>query len=255
MTDETSQTETAAVERVSKIEHTHIGGQAVIEGVMMRGKYNWAVAVRTSDGNIHVEQHDLGSHPGRRPWTQWPIVRGVVALVDTMSLAMRALSVSAKMAGETEEEQLTEKEVGGVMVVALVIAVGLFMILPNVIARFAAGSPDTSPFMFNLASGVVRVLVLFGYIWAISRMEDIQRVFAYHGAEHKTIHAYEHGIDLEPEGIQKFGTAHVRCGTSFLLMVMIVAFVVYLLIPLRSIVTPWGSTNPDPVFGMGQVIR
>lgn len=249
MTEQRNEIGEQIPERI-EITHTHIGGQAVLEGVMMRGRYNWAVAVRTPEGEIHVEEHDLASHPGRRPWTQWPVVRGVVNLVDTMALAMKAFSISATLAGETEDEKLSEKEVGGVMIVGALIAVGLFMVLPHALTTWVVGPIQGTarfgtwqPFIWNVFDGLLRVIVLFGYIWVISRMQDIQRVFAYHGAEHKTIHAYEHGVDLEAPQIQRFGTAHVRCGTSFLLMVMIVALLVYIFVPVRVLLAGWGVHN------------
>lgn len=225
------------------VRHTHIGGQAVIEGVMMRGRLNWAVAVRTADGSIHVEEHDLHSVAADRTWLRKPIVRGVWGLYETLVLAMRAFSVSAKLAGETEEEQLSEAEVGWTMVFGLLIAIGLFTVLPAFAARWIVGSPDGHVFVWNLVNGVVRLVVFFLYILVVSRMKEIQRVFAYHGAEHKTIHAYEHGLPLETGTIQRHGTEHVRCGTSFLLMVMIIALLVYMLIPIRPILAGLGVTN------------
>lgn len=222
------------VVRATPAQHTHIGGQAVLEGVMMRGKYNWAVAVRTPDGSIHTEEHDLVSAAKKHAWMRRPVIRGVVALVETLSLAMKAFTVSASLAGETEEEQLTSKEIGFSLVLGVGLAVGLFIVLPAVATNFIVGPASDRPFTWNIVDGVLRVLAFFIYIWAISRLEDIQRVFAYHGAEHKVIHAYEHGLPLEAPLIQKYSTQHVRCGTSFLLMVMVVAILVFSLVPVKA---------------------
>ncbi len=244
-----------AVERVEPVVHTHIGGQAVIEGVMMRGKYNWAVAVREPSGRIHCESHDLATAPHRRPWLAKPVVRGVIALYDTISLAMKAIGISAAHSGETEEEQLTDREVGFVMVFGVLLAIALFIVLPYLVTNLLVGRLQDAPFKWNLVDGILRLLVLFGYIFLISRMKDVKRLFAYHGAEHKTIHAFEHHVPLDPPSVQKFGTAHVRCGTSFLLMVMVVALIVYLFVPLRAILAALGVTNPLAMSALTLLIR
>ena len=232
------------VERIEPlIRQTHIGGQAVLEGVMMRGKYNWAVAVRTPDGTIHTEEHDLTSAAKKHAWMRKPIVRGIVALVETLSLAMKAFAVSASLSGETEEEQLSSKEIAMSMVFGVGLALVLFIILPAVLTNFIVGPATERYFTWNAVDGVLRVVAFVVYIWAISRIEDIQRVFAYHGAEHKVIHAYEHGLPLEASVIQKYSTQHVRCGTSFLLMVMVVAIVVFSLTPVRAIAEAVGMDS------------
>jgi uncharacterized protein YqhQ len=225
------------------IKHTHIGGQAVLEGIMMRGKYNWAVAVRTPDGSIHFEEHDLVSGTEKAAWMRWPIVRGCVAMVETLSLAMKAFSVSASLAGETEEEQLSDKEITITMILGAVLAIAFFIVLPAILTNFMVGSAAAKPFTWSVVDGVLRVIAFFGYIWAIGRLGDIKRVFGYHGAEHKTIHAYEHDLPLEPDVIQRYETLHVRCGTSFLLMVMILAILVFSLVPVRLIAASLGVTN------------
>jgi uncharacterized protein YqhQ len=224
------------------VTHTHIGGQAVLEGIMMRGRYNWAVAVRTPDGTIHTEEHDLKSGAAKHAWMRWPIVRGCVALVETLALAMQAFSVSASLAGDTEEEQLSAKEISFTMVLGGLLAVVFFIVLPAVLTSLIVKQLD-HPFYWSVIDGVLRVVAFFGYIWAIGRMGDIQRVFGYHGAEHKTIHAYEHNLPLEPNIIQRYETLHVRCGTSFLLMVMIIAILVFSLVPVRLIAASLGVTN------------
>ena len=221
------------------IRPTHIGGQALLEGIMMRGKYNWAVAVREPSGEIYTEEHDLVSAKDKHAWLKWPIIRGMWGFYETMVLAIKAFGISAEHAGETEEEQLTSKEIGLTMVLGLGLAAGLFTVLPAVVTNLFIDSID-HPFTWNVVDGVLRLVAFFLYIWAVSRLKEIHRVFAYHGAEHKTIHAYERGLPLETETIQRYGTLHVRCGTSFLLMVMVVAIVVFSLVPGKAIMAAWG---------------
>jgi len=224
------------------IKHTHIGGQAVLEGVMMRGKHNWAVAIRKSDGDIHVEDHGLRTAVSRHPKLGKPIIRGVVGLYESMVLAMKAFAVSAEYAGETEEEQLSGKEIALSMILGVGLAVVLFIVLPAIVTNLLVGQATERPFTWNVVDGILRVGAFFAYIWAISRVKDIQRVFAYHGAEHKTIHAYERGLPLDAEVIQRYQTMHVRCGTSFLLMVMVIAIFVYSFVPVR-VITGWMGTD------------
>src|SRR5450759_463443 len=218
---------------------THIGGQALLEGVMMRGRINWAVAVRTADGAIHVEEHDL---PGgaKTGWKAWPVARGVWAMYETLALAMKAFGIAASLAGETEEEQLTPSEIGWTMVAGVGIAVAAFIVLPAILTNFVVGSSLTRPFLWNVVDGVLRLVVFFAYIWGVGLVPDIRRVFAYHGAEHKSIHAYEHGLPLKPRYIQRYETLHVRCGTSFLLMVMVIAILVFSAVPGRAILASLG---------------
>ena len=238
------------------IRHTHIGGQAVIEGIMMRGRYNWAVAVRTPSGEIHSEEHDLASGKDKAAWMRWPIVRGCVAMVETLALAMKAFQVSASLMGETEEEQLTGKEIGITMVMGVVLAAVIFIVLPAVATNWIAGSAAEHPFRWSIIDGILRVAAFFLYIWGIGQMADIKRVFSYHGAEHKTIHAYEHDLPLEPELIQRYETLHVRCGTSFLLMVMVVAIIVFSLVPGEGDrCVDWASTNTIGILLIAIVAR
>jgi uncharacterized protein YqhQ len=163
-----------------------------------------------------------------------PIIRGVVALVETLALAMKAFSISASMSGETEEEQLSAKEIGLSLVLGVGLAIGLFIVLPAVLTNLVVSATE-HPFIWNIIDGILRVVAFFLYIFAISKMGEIQRVFAYHGAEHKTIHAYEHSLPLEVPVIQGFTTKHMRCGTSFLLMVMVIAILVFSLVPVKPI--------------------
>ncbi len=222
------------------IKPTHIGGQALLEGIMMRGRYNWAVAVREPSGSIHTEEHDLHSAKDRYRWLRVPIIRGMWGFYETMALAIKAFSISARYSGESEEEQLSSKEITISMVLGFVLAIGLFIVLPAIVTNVLVGDSIDRPFVWNAVDGVLRLVAFFLYIWAISRISEIRRVFAYHGAEHKTIHAYERGLPLEPDVIQRHGTLHVRCGTSFLLMVMVVAIFVFSLVPGKAILASWG---------------
>jgi uncharacterized protein YqhQ len=229
-----------AVDVDAPVRFTHIGGQAVIEGVMMRGKLNWAVAVRRADEQIHVEEHALRSAAATRPYLRWPIVRGVWGLWETLSLAMKAFGISASVAGVTEEDDdagLSAKEVTVTIILGIGLAVGLFIVLPAVATNLLGETVRESTFWWNLIDGIIRIAIFFLYIWVVSRMRDIQRVFAYHGAEHKTIHAYERGLPLRPDIIQRYETLHVRCGTSFLLMVMVIAILVFSLVPADTLAT------------------
>ncbi len=225
------------------IKHTHIGGQAVLEGVMMRGKHNWAVAIRKPDGDIYVEEHALRTAVSKHPNLGKPVIRGVVGLYESLVLAMKAFAVSAEHAGETDEEKLTSKEIALSMGLGVGLAVLLFIVLPAVLTNFMVGQATERPFTWNVVDGVLRVVAFFAYIWAISRIKDIQRVFAYHGAEHKTIHAYERGFPLDSELIQRYQTMHVRCGTSFLLMVMVIAILVFSLIPVKTVTGLLGTDS------------
>lgn len=237
------------------IRHTHIGGQAVIEGIMMRGRYNWAVAVRTPTGEIHSEEHDLASGKDKADWMRWPIVRGCVAMVETLALSLKAFEVSASLMGETEDEQLSKKEIGITMMMGMVLAVTFFIVLPAVLTNFLAGSAAVHPFRWSIIDGLLRVVAFFLYIWGIGQMGDIKRVFAYHGAEHKTIHAYEHDLPLETSIIQRYGTLHVRCGTAFLLMVMVIAIVIFSLTPVRAIAAAMGVTNQIGILAIAILAR
>lgn len=229
---------------MSEVKHTHIGGQAVLEGIMMRGKFNWAVAVRKPDGTIHVEEHDLPHSAAREhAWLRWPIVRGIWGFYETLRLALQAFSISAEQAGVGEgedgepAESLSSGEVAFTMVLGVLLAVGLFILLPAFVTNLLGVSIRKSSLAWNVIDGVLRLLVFFVYIWAISRLKDIRRVFAYHGAEHEIIHTFEHGDPLDAEHAHKYGTLHVRCGTSFLLMVMVIAIVVFSLVPTHTLLT------------------
>ncbi|MCS7206951.1 MAG: DUF1385 domain-containing protein [Dehalococcoidia bacterium] len=200
------------------------GGQALIEGVMIRGQRWVALAVRRPDGSLATQVWPLASlFQGR--WRRYPLVRGPVVLAETLVVGLRALSYSAQVASG-EEECPSAPAMWGAVLLALVIAVGIFLLVPLVggKALIGAGLPVV---LAHLAEGLVRLGLFLGYLWLIGRMRDIQRVFAYHGAEHMAIHAYEHGQPLTPEAVARFPTAHPRCGTAFLLVVGVISILVF----------------------------
>lgn len=203
-----------------------VGGQAVIEGVMMRGVKHWAVAVRKEDGTIDTETHEFESAVKRNRFYKLPVVRGVVALVESMGIGIKALGIAAnKQLGE-EEEELGGFAWGATVAFSLIFAIGFFFLLPLGIISLIQGDRGSS-FEFVLMEKVMRIVIFILYLWVISLLPDLRRVFEYHGAEHKTISCYEAGLPLTPENAQRFSRLHPRCGTSFLLIVMIVAIFVF----------------------------
>ena len=294
---------------------THVGGQALIEGVMMRGKFNWAVAVREPDGGMYVEDHDLASGRAKNGWMHWPVVRGCRAFVESLMLGYKALEIAAMHAfadeeGEPEEKKFSwkddfgnpdemidalgaqrtlevvcepepetatasvrdvpaepvgeegssdegfgKKEMAVSMVLGLVLGVVLFIVAPAFITNLVVGEYDSDPVLWNIFDGILRVLVFIFYIWLIGRMEEIKRMFSYHGAEHKTIHCYEHGMPLTPENARSFPRLHVRCGTAFLIMVMIIAIFVYTAIPLDALIGAWGVPDGAPKLALVIFVR
>lgn len=313
------------------VNKTHVGGQALIEGVMMRGRYNWAAAVREPSGNIYIEEHDLASGKAKNKWLYWPVVRGCRAFVESLILGYKALEIAAMHAYGDEEEpgakaeeasangaiskedasvdESVASEISGFswkndfgnpdeaidalgaqrsldivvetntaesgvvepnavepgaaalesdetrdgddggfgkremaisMVLGLLLGVGLFIVAPAFIANVLVGEYDDKTLLWNVVDGIVRIVVFVFYIWLIGRMQDIKRMFSYHGAEHKTIHCYEHGLPLTPENARSFPRLHVRCGTAFLIMVMIIAIFVYTITPLNGLIAAWG---------------
>ena len=275
---------------------THVGGQALLGGIMMRGKYNWSVAVREPDGSIYTEEHDLASGRRRNSWMHWPVVRGCRAFVESLALSYKASGIAAEHAfaefaedagGEpsssstsasiacagvgdaaladmpaspstapcadvfdasgmsdadgapaaSKEAPSTKagkrsgdggfggKEVTISLVIGLILGVVLFVVLPAFLANAIVGEYDAHTFAWNIVDGIVRVAIFVFYIWLIGHMKDVRDMFGYHGAEHKTIHCYEAGEALTVENVQKFPRLHPRCGTNFLLIVMVVAIV------------------------------
>lgn len=202
-----------------------VGGQAVIEGVMMRGPEVIATAVREPSGNITIQQERLSSIADRYPILKKPMIRGVISLGESLIYGLKALSFSAQAAGE-EEETLSTKEIALTMIFSLGLAILLFVIIPTYAAKYIH-SAVTDSRILNTFEGILRLVIFFLYIWGISLMKDIQRVFQYHGAEHKTIHAYEAGEELTVENIRKYSRLHPRCGTNFLLIVMVVSIIMF----------------------------
>ncbi len=202
---------------------------------MMRAPEAWAVAVRRPDGVIEAKRHDLPGIVSRSKGAKVPFLRGIFVLAESLSLGFRALSWSAEKAGD-EEEQVSRSTVIWTMVLAVVLAIGLFVLVPVLAAGFLKQYVADSNIAFVVIDGVIRIALVVGYIWLIGRADDIQRVFQYHGAEHKTIHAYENGDPLDVDAIQKYSPRHPRCGTSFIIIVAMVAFFVFLLLaPLQFV--------------------
>ena len=277
---------------------THIGGQALIEGVMMRGKNCWAVGVREPDGGLFAKEYPLSKKGYRPSGFSWPLVRGCVALVDSLALGFKALEIAANKAFDDEEDRedvevfpderdkdakvssgekgeyaeafseegegvvepfpeegsnyeedaedegaLSKAEMTLAMVLGVVLALALFILLPAFVSNVLVGNYEQNPFIWNIVDGAVRVAIFIFYVWLIGRMPDIKRMFSYHGAEHKTIHCYEHGMDLTPQNARQFPRLHVRCGTAFLIMVMIIAIVVYTVIPLGGVIAALGISG------------
>lgn len=197
-----------------------VGGQAVIEGVMMRGPKNVATAVREPSGKITVNVKPVNSLADKYPIFKKPFFRGILSLGESLVMGLKSLTYSAQMAGEEEEDKLTNKDIAITMAISLCAAILLFVVIPTASVNLI--TTDNHVIM-NLWEGLIRMVVFFLYIYGISRAKDIQRVFQYHGAEHKTINAYEAGEILIPENVQKYSRFHARCGTSFLLIVMVVS--------------------------------
>jgi uncharacterized protein YqhQ len=220
-----------------------VGGQAVLEGVMMRGVSTWAVAVRkplpeqiaggrelevgeAAQGEIGVQSFPLVSWAKRHRALRWPVIRGVVALAESLSIGFKALNISANAQLPEDEEEISGAMWAGAVVGGLALAIGLFFVVPVALTSLVKDQLG-SALLFWLVEGVLRTAIFLGYLWLLSRMRDLRRVFEYHGAEHKVISCFEAGEPLEPERAQRFSRLHPRCGTSFLLIVMIVAIFVF----------------------------
>ena len=238
---------------------THIGGAATLEGVMMRGRDHWAVAVRCEDGSIYTEEHDLPAPESRPAWMKLPLVRGCVSLVSSMSLSYKAMEIAADHAFEEEEAggaAAAGSETGASepadddsssssdgpawqfvlsIVFGLALGMGLFVALPVGVSNLVMG-PLTSnnAIAWNLCEALLRIVVLIAYVGGIGLLPDMARLYGYHGAEHQSIHCFEHGLPLTPENAAKFSRIHVRCGTAFLVMTVMVAIVVHTLVPVGA---------------------
>ena len=242
---------------------THVGGQALIEGVMMRGKFNWAVAVREPDGNVYIEEHDLASGKKKNSWLYWPVIRGCTAFFESLVLGFKALSIAAEHAFNEEANEETGEEgfefgsgmMALSMVLGLALGIALFIVVPAAATNLIVGEYDDKTLLWNVVDGLLRIAIFVFYIWLIGRMEDISRMFEYHGAEHKTIHCFEHGLPLTPENARKFPRLHVRCGTAFLIMVMIIAIFVYSITPINALIDAWGVHESLPKLILVMVVR
>src|SRR5580700_1089334 len=229
-------------------EETLVGGQAVLEGVMMRSPHAWAIACRKQSGEVVTYGEPLEKLSEKHKWMGWPVVRGVVTLGHAMTLGFRALKFSANTVLEelqppSEETEPGKKkfEISGWMAtVNIVISLGFFIFMYKYLPLLAATElKKVDPalggqVMFNLVDGVIRLLLFLTFIWATSLVPDIRRVYQYHGAEHKTVFAFENGDPLETAAVQKYPTFHPRCGTSFLMTVMIISIGVYMLFPVTT---------------------
>jgi uncharacterized protein YqhQ len=203
-----------------------LGGQAVLEGVMMRGISTWAVAVRRPDEKIDVQSFPLVAWTKRRRIYRWPVIRGVVALVESLAIGLRALGISANAQLPEEEQQISSRVWGGTIFVALAFSIGLFFVVPvglTSLIKHQLGSAVA----FWAVEGVIRTGIFLGYLVLLSRLPDLRRVFEYHGAEHKVISCFEADDELTPARAKLYSRLHPRCGTSFLLLVMIVAIFVF----------------------------
>ena len=223
-----------------------IGGQAVLEGVMMKAPDAIAISVRRPNGTIVTRRTPYEPLSKKHPWMGWPIVRGIVNFVTMLSMGMSVLQQSTDMLGMLDEEPskfekwLSQKLGKGIdkivmavaIVLAVVLSIGLFFVIPELFARllkvWMPGS--SSNWLINLLSGILRILILIGYILFCAKVPDVRRTFEYHGAEHKTVYCNEHGLPLTPENAQQFTTLHPRCGTSFLLIVFVISIVLFTLV-------------------------
>ena len=212
-------------EPTENAEPRYMGGQAVLEGVMMRGASTWAIAVRAPDGEITVDVREVPGWSDR--YAKVPLLRGVMSLAESLGLGYRALTWSANQQ-VPEEDRISEKALGWAVLPVAVLFSAVFIVVP---AFAGKGMSHLFHGSFPVVEGVVRLALFVIYLLAVGCLRDIRRVFQYHGAEHKTIAAYENDVELTPEVAQQFTTAHVRCGTNFLLTVMVVAVFVYSLIP------------------------
>ncbi|MBS5450549.1 MAG: DUF1385 domain-containing protein [Coriobacteriia bacterium] len=288
---------------------SHIGGAAMLEGVMMRGRYSWAVAVREPEGGIYLEEHDVPGYGKKQSWRRWPLVRGCVSLVESLVLQFKAMAIvadhaydfsededtdasqgaqknpqcsnllsdkgndptggeqrgdvpraqfrSAQPQGARDEDCLsteehphdaTEPEEGGIagwmgvsMLIGVVLGVALFIFVPAFVTNLIVGDYSSQNMVaWNIVDGILRAGIFVLYMWLISLMPDIKRMFGYHGAEHKTIHCLEHGLPLTPENARRFSRQHVRCGTAFIIMTLIVSIIVFTVFPTDLIASAMG---------------
>jgi len=224
-------------------QETLVGGQAVLEGVMMRSPHAWAIACRKPSGEISVHSEPLERLSEKHKWMGWPVVRGVITLGHAMSLGFRALKFSANTALDELMPEKTENKLeisGWMAAVNIVFSLGFFIFMYKFLPLVAATELKrvnpifAEQIVFNLVDGVIRIGLFLLFIWGVSLFKDIRRVYEYHGAEHKTVYAFENGDPLEIPAVQKYTTYHPRCGTSFLMTVMIISILVYTLVPVTT---------------------
>lgn len=223
---------------------------------MMRGKLNWAVAVRCEDGSIYVEEHDLPDASSRPAWFRWPIVRGCVSFAESMVLAYRALDIASEhvfideeeeqedaSSDSAEHEQNDTEEKGGVMGIAMavsacigvLIGIALFILLPLLITNLVVGELNSgNSLVWSLVEALLRMVVLVAYVGGVGLIPDMARMYGYHGAEHQSIHCFEHGLPLTPENAARFSRLHVRCGTAFLVMTVAIALILHAVVPVGA---------------------
>jgi uncharacterized protein YqhQ len=209
----------------------YYGGQAVVEGVMMRGQKNVATAVRRPNGELSIDSQPLPSL-----YTGWarktPLIRGIIVLIETLVLGIKSLFYSANVSLEEEGEEISGGMLWLILAVSLVFAVALFFLAPLFITKLL---PLESSVAFNLVDGAIRVVIFIAYLKIMALLPDIKRTFAYHGAEHKVVNAYEAGIPMEVEAVKAYSKAHVRCGTSFIFVVLIISIFAFALVGLHSV--------------------
>jgi uncharacterized protein YqhQ len=228
-------------------EETLVGGQAVMEGVMMRSPHAWAIACRKPSGEITSHSEPLERLSEKHPWMAWPVVRGVMTLGHAMTLGFRALKFSANVALEQFQEPAQDNnppkkfEISGwLAALNIILSVGFFIFMYKFVPLLAATELKridpifSGQIVFNVVDGIIRLALFLLFIWGVSRMRDVHRVFEYHGAEHKTVFAFENGDPLDVPAVQKYTTFHPRCGTSFLMTVMILCIVAYTLVPVTT---------------------
>ncbi len=220
----------------------YYGGQAVIEGVMMRGRKSMAVAVRNPQGEIVLHEEALKAKIYTSRWGQWPFVRGLAMLWDALGLGMRALLWSAEVSSQEEGQEKVEfsgpvawTTIAG----SLTFAIAIFFLLPTLASRFLAAAINDHPVVDAVFEGAIRLLLFVLYLWAIGRIPEIARVFGYHGAEHKTINAYEAGAPLTVAEVQKYSVQHTRCGTSFLLYVLVISIILFAPLTFAGVEPTW----------------
>jgi uncharacterized protein YqhQ len=230
------------------MKRTNIGGQAILEGVMMRGRKMYAIAIRKPDKEIIVEKKDVKSQEDRPAICRLPIIRGAIGLVDSLVIGMQTITYSAEFLDIEEEkpskfdeylqkkfgDKLNDILIGFSVVLAIALAIGVFMVLPTWISSFLDGFIPGS-WALGIVEGLVRLVIFLSYMVIISKMKDIKRVFQYHGAEHKTINCFEHEQELTVENVRKHSRFHKRCGTSFLLIVMVVSMVVFMFVRVETV--------------------